>query len=149
MSSPLSFIGPAISLAGGGKGGGKGGGGGPSGGVDYAAIQQAVGQNQQMIANRYSQLGLGVPSGSGAAAAASGTSLTSAGPSTMQQMDEQFAAEQGQALAGQLQSQFPGNQNFGGDLGQLASNAGFNAGQTSGDSSSQPDAFGVPPTTGT
>lgn len=138
MGSPLSLGKGAASLAS-SLSGGKGG---TQGGVDYGAIQQAVGQNQQMIANRYAQLGLGVPSGSASSAAAGGTSLTSAGPSTMQQMDEQFAAEQGQALAGQLQGQFPGNQNFGGDLGSLASSAGF--GQTGvGNSASQPDAFGT------
>ena len=112
------------------------------GGVDYAAIQQAVGQSQQNIANRYAQLGIGTPSGSAASAAAGGTSLASSGPSTMEQMDEQFAGEQGQALAGQLESQFPGGQSFGGDLGSLASSAGFGSGDTS-SSASNPDAFGT------
>lgn len=121
--------------------GGKGGGAGGGGGVDYAAIQQAVGQSQQNIANRYAQLGLGVPSGSAAQAAAGGTSLTSAGPSTMQQMDTQFAANQGQALAGQLQSQFPGDSS---SLSQLASGAGFNAGTSdTSNTSSTSDAFGA------
>ena len=72
----------------GGGGGGKGG--GSSGGVSDVDAQMAMwalGQNEQAVHNRYQQLGLGKPSGTAAQAAAGGTSLTSAGPSTMEQMD--------------------------------------------------------------
>jgi hypothetical protein len=81
-------------MGGGGKGGGGGGGmggkGGSSGttGADSFFAQQALGQNEQAIHNRYQQLGIGVPSGGTAAgAASSGGSLTYGSPSTMEKQD--------------------------------------------------------------
>ena len=91
---------------GGGKGGGGGGGGG-SGGVsdfDFAMLQQAVGQNIEALQNRYKQLGLGVPGGDPLQAALGGTSLTYAGPSTMEMQDVAAQNKTGQAALGQLQA---------------------------------------------
>lgn len=91
----------------GGGGGGKGGGGG-SGGVsdfDMAMIQEAVGQNIQALQNRYKQLGLGQPSGDPLTAALGGTSLTYAGPSTMEVQDVANQNQIGQAAVGQVQAQ--------------------------------------------
>lgn len=93
-------------MAGGGGGGGKGGGGGGSGGAsdfDLAMIGQAVGQNIQALQNRYAQLGLGVPGGDPLTAALGGQSLTSAGPSTMEQQDVAAQQQIGQAAIGQVQ----------------------------------------------
>jgi hypothetical protein len=89
-----------------GGGGGKGGGG--SGGVsdfDMAAIQQLIGQNIQALQNRYKQLGLGQPSGDPLTAALGGTSLTYAGPSTMENQDVADQNQLGQAAIGQVQTQ--------------------------------------------
>lgn len=81
-------------MGGGGKGGGGGGGmggkgGGGSSGADTFFAQQALGQNEQAIHNRYQQLGIGTPSGgqSASGAASSGGSLTYGGPSTMEKQD--------------------------------------------------------------
>jgi hypothetical protein len=89
-----------------GGGGGKSGGG--SGGVsdfDMAAIQQLIGQNIQALQNRYKQLGLGQPSGDPLTAALGGTSLTYAGPSTMENQDVADQNQLGQAAIGQVQTQ--------------------------------------------
>lgn len=95
---------------GGGGGGGKGGGGkgGGSGGVsDFAMqmIQEAVGQNIQALENRYHQLGIGQPSGDPLTAATGGTSLTYAGPSTMEAQEKANQNQIGQAAQGQLQAE--------------------------------------------
>jgi hypothetical protein len=104
-------------------GGGKGGIDPLSGGgltpEDFGLVSQAVGLNTQAIHNRYSQLGLGVPSGSGQQAAATGTNLQAAGPSTMEGQDIQGAQLQGQALLGQLQ-----NANLPAAAAQAASSGG-------------------------
>lgn len=93
-------------MAGGGGGGGKGGGGGSGGVSDFAMemIQQAVGQNIQALQNRYKQLGLGQPSGDPLTAAMGGTSLTYAGPSTMENQDVAQQNQIGQAAQGSLQA---------------------------------------------
>ncbi|HEX8837690.1 MAG TPA: hypothetical protein VF748_12190 [Candidatus Acidoferrum sp.] len=94
----------------GGGGGGKGGGG--SGGVsDFAMqmIEQAVGENIQALQNRYKQLGLGKPSGDPLTAALGGTSLTYAGPSTMEAQDVANQQQIGQAAQGQIQVENVGN----------------------------------------
>lgn len=118
-----------------------GGGGGLGGGVDLQAITDAVTRAQGNIHNRYAQLGLGIPSGDPAQAAKSGTSLSYAGPGTAEQTDIQGAANQGQALAGQLETQFPGGQSFAGglNLASIANLAGFNA-----NSASQGGGIGIP-----
>lgn len=86
-------------------GGGKGGGGqGGASDFDIGLIQEAVGQNIQALQNRYKQLGLGVPSGDPLQAALSGTSLTYAGPSTMEQQDVAAQQQIGQAGIGQIQA---------------------------------------------
>lgn len=90
----------------GGGGGGKGGGG--SGGAsdfDMAMIQEAVGQNIQALQNRYKQLGLGQPSGDPLTAALGGTSLTYAGPSTMEAQDVANQNQIGQAAIGSVQAE--------------------------------------------
>lgn len=94
-----------------GGGGGKGGGGGSAGVSDFAMqmIEQAVGQNIQALQNRYKQLGLGQPSGDPLTAALGGTSLTYAGPSTMEAQDVAAQQQIGQAAQGQLQTQNVGN----------------------------------------
>jgi hypothetical protein len=72
---------------GGGKMGGGGGGGksGPGGntGADAFFAQQALGQNEEAIHNRYTQLGIGQP----AQEAVKGQSRTAIGPSTMEGQD--------------------------------------------------------------
>jgi hypothetical protein len=50
-------------------------------------LAQNTGEAMQAMHNRYAQLGLGAPSGSAQGAAAGGTSLSSAGPGTAEQMD--------------------------------------------------------------
>ena len=50
-------------------------------------LQQATGSAMEAMHNRYSQLGLGVPSGSPQSAAASGGNLSYAGAGTAEQMD--------------------------------------------------------------
>lgn len=90
--------------AGGGKGGRRQGGQGGASDFDLGLIQQAVGQNIQALQNRYKQLGLGVPSGDPLQAAQSGTSLTYAGPSTMEQQDISAQQQIGQAAIGQVQA---------------------------------------------
>jgi hypothetical protein len=119
---------------GGGLGGGSiGGVGGKNPGsispFDAGVASQALGQNQQMIQNRYSQLGLsGNPQGPGGgspvAAAKAGVSLTSGGaPTTAESMDLQGAELQNQALLGQMQlanlAQPSGAGGKGGGLGGL------------------------------
>ncbi|HMA74400.1 MAG TPA: hypothetical protein VKP67_23355 [Xanthobacteraceae bacterium] len=75
-------------MGGGGKGGGGGGGGGGNTLADAFFAEQALGQNEQAVHNRYQQLGIGKPhTGTAAGAAATGQSLTYGGPSTMEQMD--------------------------------------------------------------
>lgn len=88
-------------MAGGMMGGMGGKGGSSSGGTTAADIgltSEALGQNEQAIRNRYSQLGIGQPAGSSdvfhapppwlaARTAASGGSLEFGGPSTMQRQD--------------------------------------------------------------
>jgi hypothetical protein len=113
----------------GGGGGGKGGGGG-SGGVsdfDFAMIQQAVGQNIQALQNRYKQLGLGQPSGDPLTAALGGTSLTYAGPSTMETQDVAQQNQIGQAAQGLVQSQNVDNPFAPGSPANLAELASQNA----------------------
>lgn len=51
------------------------------------ALGSAAGNAMQAMHNRYTQLGLGVPSGSPQSAAASGSNLSYAGPGTAEQMD--------------------------------------------------------------
>lgn len=98
-------MGGVASLAGGmGGGGGKGGGQGGASNFDMGLIEQAIGQNIQALQNRYKQLGLGVPSGDPLQAALSGTSLTYAGPSTMEQQDVAAQRQIGQAGIGQVQA---------------------------------------------
>jgi hypothetical protein len=129
----------------GGIGGGGGKSGGGSGGVsdfDLAMIQQAVGQNIQALQNRYHQLGLGQPSGDPLTAALGGTSLTYAGPSTMENQDVAAQNQIGQAAVGQVQAAnvdnpfapgSPANLAFQqSQLTQLASAAGQTAGQFGG-----------------
>lgn len=94
-------------IAGGGGGGGKSGGGGGSAGVsDFSmqAIAEAVGQNIEALQNRYKQLGLGQPSGDPLTAAREHTSLTYAGPSTMEAQDVANQQNIGQAAVGSLQA---------------------------------------------
>lgn len=89
-----------------GGGGGKGGGG--SGGVsDFAMemIQEAVGQNIQALQNRYKQLGLGQPSGDPLTAAMGGTSLTYAGPSTMEAQETANQNQIKEAAQGKVQAE--------------------------------------------
>jgi hypothetical protein len=112
-----------------GGGGGKGGGGG-SGGVsdfDMAMIQQAIGQNIQALQNRYKQLGLGQPSGDPLTAALGGTSLTYAGPSTMETQDVADQNQLGQAAIGQVQAQNVSNPFAPGSPANLAELASQNA----------------------
>lgn len=90
-------------VGGGGKGGGGAGGSGGVSNFDMGLIQQALGQNIEAIQNRYKQLGLGVPSGDPLAAAQAGTSLTYAGPSTMEQQDITAQQNIAQAALGQIQ----------------------------------------------
>jgi hypothetical protein len=86
--------------------GGKGGGGslGTLSPFDISAISNAYGLNTEAIHNRYSQLGLGVPSGDPKAAAAGGTNLSYGGPSTMEQQDIAGAGLQANAALGQLET---------------------------------------------
>jgi hypothetical protein len=77
-------------MGGGGKGGGGGGDSLSPTQADQFFTNVALGQNEQAIHNRYTQLGIGTPGGGGGnakQAAASGGSLTYGGPSTMEQMD--------------------------------------------------------------
>src|SRR5262252_5610159 len=68
-------------MGGGGKsGGGGGGGGGGNTLADAFFAEQALGQNEQAVHNRYQQLGIGKPhTGTAAGAAATGQSLTYGG----------------------------------------------------------------------
>src|SRR5215471_4367582 len=90
----------------GGGGGGKGGGGGQGGASDFdmALINKATGQNIQALENRYKQLGLGQPSGDPLTAATGGTSLTYAGPSSMESQDVAAQQQIGQAAVGAVQA---------------------------------------------
>lgn len=92
------------------KGGRNTGGQGGASNFDIGLIEQAVGQNIQALQNRYKQLGLGVPSGDPLQAALHGTSLTYAGPSTMEQQDIANQQQIGQAAIGQVQTNNIGNQ---------------------------------------
>lgn len=89
---------------GGGKSGGGGGGQGGASDFDIGLINQAVGQNIEALQNRYRQLGLGQPSGDPLTAALGGTSLTYAGPSTMEAQDIAAQHNIGQAAIGQVQA---------------------------------------------
>lgn len=96
------------SIAGGGKTGSSGGGGNSA--FDIAAIQQALGQNMQMLQNRYQQLGLGVPDpsvygGDPLTAAMAGGSLQYGSPGTAEQTDMTGLQQMAQAALGQLQNQ--------------------------------------------
>jgi hypothetical protein len=88
----------------GGGGGKSGGGSGGASDFDLFAIQQAVGQNIDALQNRYKQLGIGEPSGDPLQAALKGTSLTYAGPSTMEQQDIAAQNQIGQAAVGSVQA---------------------------------------------
>jgi hypothetical protein len=79
-------------------------------GLDFGLIQQALGQGIDMIKNRYSQLGLGVPDpnvfgGDPATAAKAGGSLQFGSPGTAQHMDEFGLGSMAEAALGQLQTQ--------------------------------------------
>jgi hypothetical protein len=93
----------------GGKSGGSpftssvGGGGGLSS-ADIGLIEQSLGLGTEAIHNRYAQLGLGVPDGDPATAAASGQSLNYAGPSTMEMQDIGGLGNVAQAAMGSLQN---------------------------------------------
>lgn len=131
---------------GGMMGGGKMGGGGGGSPFDQAALGGAARESAAAVHNRYKQLGIGVPSGDPAQAAASGTSLDYAGPSTMEQMDlSQIPSESGglgmllAANQGQLQNTQQTNPVFNPALqaqrqfaqgSQQAENAGFAAGSS-------------------
>lgn len=100
---------------------------------DTAAVSQAMGQNIRALDNRYRQLGLGVPGGDPAQAAASGTNLPWAGKSTANIQDDQGQVLQGNALLGQIANQnlpaaaaanAANSSNLGSALGSLASLAG-------------------------
>jgi hypothetical protein len=109
-------------------------------GADISLVEQALGLGTEQIHNRYAQLGLGVPSGDPATAAASGQSLTSSGPSTMETQDTSGLTQLAQAGLGQLQqanmnnAAIPGSpanaaqniQQSASSLGQLAQSMGFN-----------------------
>jgi hypothetical protein len=99
--------------------------------ADIQAINAATGQTQQFLHNRYAQLGIGVPSGDPAQAAASGTSLAYAGPGTAEQTDILGAAQQGQAALGGQQIANAGNPAIPGsfaNLQSLANQAGYGQG---------------------
>jgi hypothetical protein len=93
-----------------------GGGPGQPGFVDpfsLGVLGQQTGIAEQAMHNRYSQLGLGVPSGSPQDAAKGGTNLQSTGPGTAEQMD-----------LGQLPSQVGGIPAMAeATLGQMQTNA--------------------------
>jgi hypothetical protein len=121
----------------GGKGGGSStvpGFGGLSG-ADIGLIEQSLGLGTEAIHNRYKQLGLGVPDGDPATAAAGGTSLNYAGPSTMEGQDISGLGNVAQAAMGQLQNANANNPAIPGtpasqaqnitQLGQLAGQQGF------------------------
>ena len=90
---------------------------------DVAAIGQALGQNIQMLHNRYTQLGLGQPldqsgnvasqsemvgpQGIGALAANSGQSLQYGAPGTAEQTDVSGLQNMAQAALGLRRSQSP------------------------------------------
>jgi hypothetical protein len=98
---------------------------------DIEAIMGATGQTQGMFHKRYMQLGLGIPSGDPAQAAASGQSLAYAGPGTAEQTDILGAGQQGQAALGGQQIANAGNPAIPGsfaNLGSLASQAGYGQG---------------------
>lgn len=91
-----------------GGGGGSGGKGGDAGSgltaFDLNAIMSTLANTQEAMSNRYAQLGLGVPGGNPLTAAQTGTSLHAVGPSTMEQQDLNALSNQGNAIAGQLQT---------------------------------------------
>jgi hypothetical protein len=109
-------------------GGGKGGVGSGVSPEAMQMIQQAMGLNMEAIHNRYQQLGLGVPGGdpshAGQQAAASGTSLQPAGPSTMEQQDIAGQQLQGNAAIGELQNATAGTGSSGGGKGGAGSALG-------------------------
>jgi hypothetical protein len=111
------------SSSGGGKGGVGGIGGGGLSGADVGLIQQALGQGSQAIHNRYAQLGLGVPSGDPAQAAATGQNLHYAGAGTAEQMDVQGLGQLAQAALGQLQNQNANNPAISGSTANQIANA--------------------------
>jgi hypothetical protein len=139
-------MGGIASMAG-GKGGGGGGGGSGLSGEDIALLEQAVGQNMQMIHNRYAQLGLGIPSGDPAQAAAHGQNLQYAGAGTAENMDIQGQQNILQAALGQLQNANQGNPAIPGSFANQAQNLQQLAGQQYGQGYNNPPTGGS--TTGT
>jgi hypothetical protein len=97
---------------------------------DVQSIIDAMNTNMAAIHNRYSQLGLGVPSGDPKTAAATGTNLQYGGPSTMESQDLEGQSLQGLAGIGMAENQTAGTQqggsggNLGSTLGSLAGLAG-------------------------
>jgi len=125
-------------------GGSKGGGAGDNGlsGADMAFIQQATGKGSQMIHNRYTQLGLGVPqeamsdpAHAAQHAAATGTNLHYGQAGTAEQTDLMGLSQQANAALGQLQTANTNNPNIPGtpaNLGQGLQNSQFSQGFNSG-----------------
>jgi hypothetical protein len=70
--------------------------------ADVGLIEQSLGLGSEQIHNRYKQLGLGQPSGDPATAAATGQSLTYAGPSSMETQDIGGLGQVAQAALGNL-----------------------------------------------
>lgn len=122
--------------------GGKGTGLSPE---DMALIQQALGQNIQMMHNRYAQLGLGVPDpnvfgGDPATAAKAGGNLQYGSPGTAEQTDVAGLQNQAGAALGQLQianAQNPAVQGSAANIAQGNQSLASLAGQSSFDRGAQ------------
>lgn len=87
-----------------------------------AALSNATHSASQNVSQRYSDLGLGVPSGNPSSAAASHTNLHSTGPGTAEQMDLGNAPSLTGGVEGASEATF----------GQMQNNALSLAGQPSG-----------------
>jgi hypothetical protein len=107
------------------------GGGGGLSGMDFGLLGEALGLGTTGIHNRYEQLGIGVPSGDPASAAASGSNLTYSGPSTMETTDIGGLGSLAQAALGQLQVSNINNPAIPGSPANIGQGIQQNAQQTS------------------
>jgi hypothetical protein len=127
MGSPLSLIGPAMSLAGGGKGGG-GGGGGDGQGVtpqEMALAQYKMHQGELGVAAEFGNTGTGMSTmntwatgGPRLGKALDLAGLAQQNADVTQAAAQQQAQQQG-AAAGELASQGQGNQGFSSSSGNF------------------------------
>jgi hypothetical protein len=140
MGSPLSLIGPAMSLAGGGKGGGGGGGGGDGGGVspqEMALAQYTQHQRLMEAENQFGNTGTGISTGM--TRAAGGTRIAEA-------MQLAGLSDRNQATIGQLAVK--NAEDTGTAAGTAAANQGGFSDQP-GSFGSQSDTTGATDQTGT